>query len=186
MVVAVAKTLKAVLDALSGWEGYALVLAFGLVLGGAIAGPGAWHWQANRYERQLAERGRELAKLREGQVREVAAAVDAVRRDYQGKVERQTEIANDATKGAETARNDARAAGAVAEQLRQRVAQLGASAAAGHPAAVGTGPAAGDPLDVLADVLGRADQRAGELAAYADAARIAGLACERSYDALIH
>ncbi|MGO4154330.1 DUF2514 family protein [Cupriavidus sp. YAF13] len=177
--------LEAVLGAFSGWEGYVLVLGIGVALGGAIAGPGAWHWQANRYERQLAERGRELAELREGQVREVAAAVDAARQDYQGKVERQTEITNDATKVAESARNDARAAGAVAEQLRQRVAQLGAAAhAAGGAAAVGAGQAAGDPLDVLADVLGRADKRAGELAAYADAARIAGQACERTYDSL--
>lgn len=175
------RVLKAVLDAFSGWEG----LAIGVVLGGAIAGLGAWYWQANRYERQLAERGRELAELREVQIREQAAAVDAARKDYQGKVERQTEIANDATKAAESARNDARAAGAVAEQLRQRIAQLSAAThAASNPAAIGAGQAAGDPLDVLADVLGRADQRAGELAAYADTARIAGLACERSYDSL--
>lgn len=41
-----------------------------------------------------------------------------------------------------------------------------------------------DPLGMLVDVLGRADQRAGELAEYADRLRIAGIACERSYDAL--
>lgn len=40
-----------------------------------------------------------------------------------------------------------------------------------------------DPIGVLADVLGRADQRAGELAAIADERRIRGLACEREYDA---
>lgn len=51
------------------------------------------------------------------------------------------------------------------------------------PPASGSAPAA-DPLDVLADVLGRADDRAQALAAYADQARIAGLACERSYDSL--
>lgn len=50
-------------------------------------------------------------------------------------------------------------------------------------AASGSAPAP-DSLDVLADVLGRADDRAQALAAYADQARIAGLACERSYDAL--
>lgn len=37
---------------------------------------------------------------------------------------------------------------------------------------------------LIADVLGRADQRAGELAEYADRARIAGQQCERDYDAL--
>lgn len=40
-----------------------------------------------------------------------------------------------------------------------------------------------DPIGVLADVLGRADQRAGELAAIADERRIRGLACESQYDA---
>ncbi|WP_441623340.1 MULTISPECIES: DUF2514 family protein [unclassified Cupriavidus] len=70
-------------------------------------------------------------------------------------------------------------------RLRQRVAGLlAAGRAAGNPAASGPGPAAGDPLGVLADVLSRADQRAGALAGYADAARFAGQACERGYDAL--
>lgn len=48
----------------------------------------------------------------------------------------------------------------------------------------GQGQRGADALDLLVDVLGRADQRAGELAEYADRLRIAGLACERSYDAL--
>lgn len=34
-------------------------------------------------------------------------------------------------------------------------------------------------------LFGRTDQAAGELAKFADAAHIAGVACERSYDALI-
>ena len=50
--------------------------------------------------------------------------------------------------------------------------------------AVSQCPAAGDAIGVLADVLGRADTRAGILASTADAARIAGLKCERDYDAL--
>lgn len=50
-----ARALKAVLDALSGWEGYALALVLGLLLGGSGLGLAAWHWQTLRYERQLAE-----------------------------------------------------------------------------------------------------------------------------------
>ena len=52
-----------------------------------------------------------------------------------------------------------------------------------NPAAAGQQPPAGDAIGVLADVLGRADQRAGELADAADRAHAAGLACERDYDA---
>ncbi|RYF54289.1 MAG: DUF2514 family protein [Comamonadaceae bacterium] len=45
--------------------------------------------------------------------------------------------------------------------------------------------AAYDPIGVLAEVLIRIDGRAGRLAEIADASRIAGQLCERSYDALI-
>ena len=38
------------------------------------------------------------------------------------------------------------------------------------------------PADLLADMLRRADDRAGELAHVADTARARGLACERAYD----
>ncbi len=51
-----------------------------------------------------------------------------------------------------------------------------------NPAAAGQQPPAGDAIGVLADMLGRADQRAGILADAADRAHAAGLACERDYD----
>jgi hypothetical protein len=38
---------------------------------------------------------------------------------------------------------------------------------------------------VLADLLSRADERAGELAAAYDRARASGLACERAYQSLV-
>ncbi|WP_376740637.1 DUF2514 family protein [Pseudomonas veronii] len=37
---------------------------------------------------------------------------------------------------------------------------------------------------VLADVLKRADQRAGDMAGYADQSRIRGVTCEQAYDSL--
>lgn len=52
------------------------------------------------------------------------------------------------------------------------------------PAAASARQPGDDPIGLLVDVLGRADKRAGELAEYADRLRIAGIACERSYDAL--
>ncbi|MCY1263149.1 hypothetical protein D9M68_124180 [compost metagenome] len=57
-----AKLLKAVLQAFSGWEGYAALFVAGVVLGGAIAGPAAWHWQANSYERKLSALGEQHAR----------------------------------------------------------------------------------------------------------------------------
>ncbi|AKM29248.1 hypothetical protein AB870_02570 [Pandoraea faecigallinarum] len=94
-------------------------------------------------------------------------------------------ISIDAKKSADQATSDARAADAVADKLRKQLAEYIASArnsstaSAGAPADSGT-----DPLDLLAGLFSRADQAAGDLAKFADAAHIAGLACERSYDAL--
>ena len=70
-------------------------------------------------------------------------------------------------------------------RLQQRVAALVAAArAAAHSGVEPAGAPAGDSIGVLAYVFGRADARAGILAEYADAARIAGAGCERDYDAL--
>ncbi|RQT43113.1 DUF2514 family protein [Burkholderia cepacia] len=110
------------------------------------------------------------------------AAVDAARAEEQRRTAAQSEIANDANQQRTAALADAFAARAAAGSLQQRVDQL--VAAARHSAATAGSPATGSALDLLADVLGRADQRAGELAEYADRARIAGHQCERDYDAL--
>lgn len=91
-------------------------------------------------------------------------------------------ISIDAKKSADTARADARASDLVADGLRKQLAQY--ATAIRRPATTGGSAPAGDPIGVLADVLARADERAGKLAEFADAAHIAGLACERSYDAL--
>lgn len=110
------------------------------------------------------------------------AAVSAARAEEQRRTAAQLEIANNANQQRTAALADAFAARAAAGSLRQRVDQL--VAAAHRPAATAGSPAAGDTLDLLADMLGRADQRASELAEYADDARIAGQQCERDYDAL--
>ncbi|MGU3777519.1 DUF2514 family protein [Burkholderia metallica] len=111
------------------------------------------------------------------------AAVDAARTEEQRRTAAQSEIAKDANKQRTAALADAFAARAAAGSLQQRVDQL--VAAGRHPAASSGSPATGDALDLLADALGRADERAGELAEYADRARIAGQQCERDYDAVI-
>lgn len=84
------------------------------------------------------------------------------------------------------ARADAVAAHAESGRLRSEARRLAirASGSAHHPGTTNGRPATGSPFLVLADVLSRADQRAGELAAALDASRAAGLACEQSYDAL--
>ena len=140
-------------------------------------------WVTNgwRLGGQLEQMKTERERVAKSAAFDQVKAVDHARLEYQGKVERQTEIANAATKDAEQARADARTADAASDRLRQRIADLVASARASYPPAPAGSAPAGDPLGVLADVLSRADQRAGILA---ESARIAGQACEQSYDAL--
>lgn len=115
-----------------------------------------------------------------------ASAVMAARAEEQRRHAALQETVDVAQDQIAAARRDARAAAGAADRLRQHVATLAAScgAAAGDPApAAGSASAAGAGL-VLADLFSRADERAGQLAEYADQARIAGQSCERAYESL--
>lgn len=125
---------------------------------------------------------REIADMKADAAKAQAKAVEAARAEEQRRTAAQSEIAKDANQQRTAALADAFAARAAAGSLQQRVDQL--VAAARHPATSAGSPATGDALDLLADVLGRADEAAGELAEYADRARIAGQQCARDYDSL--
>lgn len=86
---------------------------------------------------------------------------------------------------ADAGASDADAAG---QRLRDEASKLAATVSCTGPdtAAIARGQAATRAAMVLSDLLARADSRAGELAKAYDQARIAGLACEASYKALIH
>lgn len=68
-----------------------------------------------------------------------------------------------------------------ADETAGRVA---ASQAGGHSCTAAASQAATRAVMVFADVLKRADQRAGDLAADADQSRGRGVTCERAYDGL--
>jgi hypothetical protein len=145
-------------------------------------GAGIWaghHFTAQAYEAQIAQADAARAKA-------VADAASAAQTETARRVQAQQEIAQDAQHAAQAARFDAGRADAAAATLR---VQLGAylagnRGAAVDPATVAAGQTAGDAARVLADLFSRADDFAGRMAAAADAARAAGAACERSYDAL--
>ncbi|KGU84815.1 DUF2514 family protein [Pseudomonas mediterranea] len=63
-------------------------------------------------------------------------------------------------------------------------ARLAASQAGGNSCTAATSQAATRAVLVFADVLKRADQRAGDLAGYADQSRSRGVTCETAFDAL--
>ncbi len=79
------------------------------------------------------------------------------------------------------------AADAAADRLRDRFAAVAATChpPASHSAAVAAGSAASAPADLLANVFGRMDAAARRIAAYADAASIAGEQCAADYTALM-
>ncbi|WJM93395.1 DUF2514 family protein [Pseudomonas brenneri] len=80
-----------------------------------------------------------------------------------------------------SASRDDRSLRDAADETAGRVA---ASQAGGHSCTSAASQAATRAVMVLADVLKRADQRAGELAADADQSRGRGVTCERAYDGL--
>jgi hypothetical protein len=126
-----------------------------------------------------------FAKHREEGERAARLASENYRREEQRRITAQKEAEDEATRQLEAARADAGAAADALRRLRQRVASDAARrAAASHPAAAPGGTPTEPATDLPADMLGRLGEAAGQLAAHADAARIAGLACERSYDAL--
>ncbi|RQM76209.1 DUF2514 domain-containing protein [Aeromonas jandaei] len=140
---------------------------------GYVAGTTAkdLEWSA-KWDKQAAE----LATVRADA--ELAAREAEQRR--QADIEK---VRQDAEKQIANAERDAVAADAVAVGLREQAGRLAerASQCASHSGSAQSGDAAGQSAVVLADLLGRADARAGELAKAYDRARAAGLACQRAY-----
>ncbi|RKT99770.1 hypothetical protein C7H84_28835 [Burkholderia sp. Nafp2/4-1b] len=145
-----------------------------LVVAGVIAGSACGYFKGHRDADQsakIADQAKQIGDLR------------AERDEFGRLVAAQQEIATNAAKERDQARADAAVADGVADSMRKRVATLVADAR--RTGAAAGSPATGDALDLLADLFGRADERAGELAKIADERGIAGQQCERSYDALI-
>ncbi len=108
--------------------------------------------------------------------------VKVVREEDKKRLENQEKVANETKKQLDQALSDYRSANDTSVRLQQRITSLtkrfnDTSTAANCEAARNTGV-------LLADMFSRVDKRAGELAEYADRARIAGLSCEGQYDAL--
>jgi len=97
----------------------------------------------------------------------------------------QLEIVQLARQSAQRAAEDLAHRVALSERLREHASQLASGcASSGDPAVADGGEATPAAGAVLADMLSRIEQAAGELAVFADAAVNAGIACERSYVSL--
>lgn len=150
------------------------------------AAAGGWLAQGWRQEARIevlrADHARQVAEQHAAH----AAALDAVRAREADIAERVERIAHDAQAAAVAVAADARRADAAGRGLRDAVAAVAANCprVAAPAGAAASSPAAGAPGDLLAELQRRLDDAAGELAAHADRARAAGLACERAYDAV--
>ena len=117
---------------------------------------------------------------------EVARVAErAQRTEEQRRTAAAAQEAQDAQAKINSLEDDLRLARTASDGVRDAAASAGSRARArACTAAPGPGKPGEDPIGLLVDVLSRIDQRAGELAEYADRLRIAGIACERTYGAL--
>jgi hypothetical protein len=114
------------------------------------------------------------------------SAARAKEQAYQRKIEKAVQdgqrIIDQATADAAAARISADSLRGAADSLASRLA---ASESGGNSCTAAASKAASRAAMVLADVLKRADKRAGELAEVADQARARGVTCEQAYDGLL-
>lgn len=156
----------------------ALVLVAGALFGAYHHGLSVKdaEWQAKWNDRATrdaqAKRDNEAAERAKEQARQLA--INKVIQDGQQIIDRATA--------------DAAAARASADSLRGAAdalaARLATSQAGGHSCTAAASQAATRAVLVFADVLKRADQRAGDLAGYADQSRGRGVTCEQAFDGL--
>jgi hypothetical protein len=118
------------------------VLAFGI----------GWTVNGWRNDSQIDRLTSQHADERKAQAYAHVKAVEAARLEEQRRTAAQKEIANAATEELEGARRDARDAGAAADRLRGRVAELVAASRAGHnTGTAGAGQTTDDPIGMLAE-----------------------------------
>jgi hypothetical protein len=158
------------------------------VAGVAVSGVTVWHYVKLGDARDEGRAEVQVKWDRERAISTSAAllATAEARAEEQRRSAAQLEITNEAERLSNLGRAAAVRAVAAGDGLRQRAAPIASACdrARSDPSPVIAGQTAPAPGAVLAGVLQRLDDAAGQLAAFADASRIAGLACERSYDAL--
>lgn len=171
--------MKALLGLLGGGSFWWLA-GTGLVL---LATIGVQQLRIGDVKTDLAREQRDRKDERARRAEAALAAVDKARAEEHRRVTAAQEVTRDAEKALSLARADAVGARDAAGRLRRYADQLAARCdrRSEDPGAAAGGPPAEAPGAVFADMLGRLEERGRELAAYADEARIAGLACEAAY-----
>ncbi|MBJ2155254.1 DUF2514 family protein [Variovorax sp. IB41] len=162
-----------------------LLWGLGLALVAALATAGIERTRAAGARTDAAKARQELAEYRGTMAESARLAERAQRIQEQTWRDRVDGVIQDGQKQIAAARADADDAARAAGGLRNQLATFRAAvrAASAAPTAPGGGAPAADPLDLLSDLFGRADTRAGDLARIADERGAAGTVCERHADA---
>ena len=128
----------------------------------------------------------ELANMRSDYAQATQVAEQQAREVEAQREAKKQKVVDEANKQTLSAKSAARAADAAAVSLRDRISDLVAAirSATANTGDSSGGPTADNSAGMLADVLSRADARAGLLASLADERGIAGAACERVADGL--
>jgi hypothetical protein len=166
-------------DVLPGFL-WALLLASALAFGGVKV------VQVHAARQAIAEARLDLANYKAAAAESARLAERAERQEEARRNSEQRKALDEAANENRTARADLAIARSAGDRLRQQIAKYADAArqARDRASTLDRSAATGDPIGVLADVLGRCSKRVEILAGYADASRIAGTLCERSYGAL--
>lgn len=168
---------------------WALLKRYWPLLVGLLALVAFYHWADSRgYERADRKWSVEWQKRDAADAALQLQAEQDARAEEQRRVNAAQQVQAHAAQEIEKARTDADTAAAASGQLRDQLAKLQArlGSAAGTASTLAACAPVTRAAGVLSDLLKRADQRAGSLAATSDQARIRGLACEAQYDSLLH
>ena len=165
------------------WRIGAVVVAILLAIGGYEL----WahkQQQIGAANQRAADAGQTIKTLQQSLADAKANAEETQRR-----LDAQKASQDEATKQAAQARADADAATAAGQRMRKQldtyIAAVRAAARDPAPGSVSPREPGADPLNLLAFLLSRTGEAAGDISRYADQLRTAGAQCERDADGLI-
>ena len=161
-------------------------IAHFLVIIAVLAGAGVYSHHRG-YATGRADVQQSWDKERTTQLATAVAASESNRSIEQQRAQAAQEVTRNAELAQDAVRVAAVRAVAAGDGLRQRTVAVAAACdrPAVNPGAAPPGPAASSPGDMLADVLRRIEDAAGQLAAVADERGAAGAACAAAYGALV-
>ncbi|AZR86511.1 phage-related conserved hypothetical protein [Bordetella bronchiseptica RB50] len=154
------------------------------LLSAALAAGAAWTAQGWRKDAAIARQAAAFALERDRQAQATVAALEAVREEGRRRTAAVEKARDDAQELAAAAAANAVGARAERDRLRTHANALARAAVARDPDAADGSPTGASAVDLLAYMLSRVSGRAEALAGVADRARIAGLTCERAYEAV--